>query len=168
MPSVHSTDLWYVVVWDWWEDGTPSSYTLSVESDLPAPGIGVGVPLDASLDVAGEIDYVIFEGSGGSVVRLEVTAQSETLDLIAGIFDPRTGEFLAADDDSGPGFDPLIQGARLPSSGAYAIMVLSPFGSAFWTRMLAWISHHGKAVGRNPPEPRREASDQRRALTRPA
>jgi hypothetical protein len=33
---------------------------------------------------------------------------------------------------------------------------------------LAWISHHKLVVVRNPPEPRREASDQRRTLTRPA
>jgi hypothetical protein len=62
------------------------------------------------------------------VVRLEGFALTEGLDLAVAIFDPAGFVPLGADDDSGEGTDPLIQGVRLPASGTYAIAVFSPIG----------------------------------------
>jgi hypothetical protein len=61
-------------------------------------------------------------------VRLEASALDATLDPLVGIVDPLSSEspLLGVDDDSGPGTDALIQGARLPRSGTFLIITLSP------------------------------------------
>jgi hypothetical protein len=124
-PSVHEDDIWLVLVADF-PDGGPSGYSLAVESLLPSPGISVGGARTDGLDVGGEIDLVTFNGTGGHVVRLEGFALTPGLDLTVAIFDPVGFVPLGADDDSGEGTDPLIQGVRLPASGTYAIAVFSP------------------------------------------
>ncbi len=125
-PSVHEDDVWLVLVADF-PDGGSSSYDLAVETLLPSAGISVGgSPRTFDLAVGGEIDLVTFNGSAGHVVRLEGFALTEGLDLAFAIFDPLGFLPLGADDDSAEGTDPLIQGARLPASGTYAIAVFSP------------------------------------------
>jgi hypothetical protein len=126
-PSVHEDDVWLVLVQDF-PDGVSSSYSLAVETLLPSPGISVGGARTDDLAEGGEIDLVTFNGNAGQVVRLEGFALTQGLDLAVAIFDPLGFVPLGADDDSGEGTDPVIQGARLPASGTYAIAVFSLIG----------------------------------------
>ena len=73
-----------------------------------------------------EVDYFLFEGSQGDIVRLEVHDVNGTLDPLAAILTVEDFELVAIDDDSGPGLDVLIQGAELPTHGPFAVAVLSP------------------------------------------
>jgi hypothetical protein len=122
-PSVDDDDTWLLAV----EAFANSTYTLGVTSTLPLPTIFAGFPFNDRLDEAGEVDLFLFTGFVGQVLRLEVTALSEDLDLVAVIFQPITNEVLGADDDSGPGVDPLIQGAFVQQFDNYAIAVFTLF-----------------------------------------
>ena len=108
-------------------DRRNSSYTLSVELVDGAPDLAIGDPaLAGSLDLPGEFDVVVFDGLAGQRVRVEVTALDAELDLITGVF-TLDAELLDADDDDGPGRDPLLQGVLLPEDGRYAVAVASLF-----------------------------------------
>lgn len=123
-PSVDDDDFWLVVVEDY-PDGQPSTYQLTVESLLPAPGIQIGGSYFGSLDSVGALDLLTFQGIAGQIVRLEAHALDPGLDVAISLFDPVTIEILGADDDSGDGTDSLIQGALVPATGLYGIAVYS-------------------------------------------
>jgi hypothetical protein len=125
VPSVNADDIYLVIVQDWPDDGVPSSYTLSVTSTLPPAQIGIPGTLSTALASADELDMFIVNGVAGQVVRVEVHAADPDLDLVAAVFDPKGTELLGANDDSGPGLDPLIQGARFPATEPYALAVFS-------------------------------------------
>jgi hypothetical protein len=125
-PSVDRDDVWLVFVLDY-PDGHQSSYTLASAGTLPPPSLSVGgPPFAASLDVPGEFDLVAFDALAGQVVRLEADATGGNLDLVAGVLDPDDTGLLAADDDSGPGSNALIEGVLIPRTGRFAIATLSP------------------------------------------
>jgi hypothetical protein len=124
LPSVDDDDDWLVGV----DAFANSNYTLSVTSTPPPPALFAGSgPLTDRLDEAGEVDLFTFTGFVNQILRLEVTALSEDLDLVAVIFRQVTNEVLGADDDSGPGVDPLIQGAFIEEFGSYAIAIFTLF-----------------------------------------
>jgi hypothetical protein len=126
-PSVDDDDAWLVVVSDF-ADGVPSTFSLTVTSDPPDPSITVGGTYDGTLEQSGEFDFITFNGTAGSIVRLEAMAFDEELDLAVTIFDPVTIEVFGAADDSSTGIDPLIQGAALPRTQSYAIAIFSLIG----------------------------------------
>lgn len=124
-PSIDADDVWMIAVADV-PDGRPSHYELRVETDPPDPTVAIGGRVTGRLDAGGEIDFHTFVGAAGEIVRLEATALTPELDLAVVIFDRVSIEILGAADDSGEGLDPVIQGARLPTSDTFAIAVFSP------------------------------------------
>ena len=128
LPSIDDDDSWLIAVLDFDLDGTSSSYTLTATATLPEPALSLPGSITQSLDSPGELDLFIFNGNAGQVVRVEGTALTPGFDPLVGIFAPKTVEILAADDDSGPGFDSLIQGVILPETKKYAVVVGSPIG----------------------------------------
>lgn len=125
LPSVQDDDGWIVFVFDF-PDGLASGYSVSADASLPASDIVTdGPPVVGDLAVRGELDIVGFTGSAGQVVRLRAEALDPTVDPLVAIVDPETLDLLGADDDSGGGVDALIQGALLPGTRGYAILVLS-------------------------------------------
>ncbi len=127
-PEVDADDVYLVLVEDFAPDLGSSSYTLSVTSVLPPAQITIpGVEPD-SLETVDELDLFIVNGVAGDVMRVEVDALTPGLDLVAVVFDPKSSDFLGGDDDSGPGVDPLIQGARFPTTRPYALAVFSQIG----------------------------------------
>ncbi|MCH6563505.1 MAG: hypothetical protein IH800_13935 [Myxococcales bacterium] len=128
-PSVDDADAWLVAVFDPNNmNGIPSSYELEVSVTLPLVNISIPGVRAASLDQPGEIDTFTFSALAGQVVRVEASGQTPGFDPLIGIVDPETFELLASDDDSGPGFDALIQGLRIAETGRYVILVSSPLG----------------------------------------
>jgi hypothetical protein len=127
-PSVHADDAYVVIVQDYPDDLVASSYTLSVATALPPAQIPIPGSLSSALASADEIDLFVIAGTAGQVVRVAVQSTTPGLDLVAAVFDPKTPDLLGADDDSGPGLDPLIQGARFPATQPYALAVLSRLG----------------------------------------
>jgi hypothetical protein len=123
LPSIDD-DGWVVFVPDF-QDGQPSTYTLTVTETLPQPTLAVSTPEEGEIAEIGELDFFVFQAEGGDVLRLEVTALDPLLDPLAVVFDPH-GDLLASDDDAGPDLDPLVQGFRVPADGRYAVAVLSP------------------------------------------
>ncbi|MDJ0853553.1 MAG: hypothetical protein QNK04_34735 [Myxococcota bacterium] len=125
-PSVLDDGIWVVFVVDW-PDGKASGYELSASGQLPLIDLEIdGSPLVGSLDFAGEVEVAAFDGTAGQVVRLEAESLSATLDPLVLIVDPDDFSVLGADDDSGPGLDSLIQGALLPATKTYTVVILSP------------------------------------------
>lgn len=139
IPSVDADDFWLVVVQDYPGDNLPSTYRLTVRSTLPAASLQTGGSYTGSLDDAGALDLLTFQGFAGQIVRLEAHALDPDLDVAISVFDPATIEILGADDDSGEGSDALIQGASLTATKLYGIAVYSliadvdptPGGGAF-------------------------------------
>ncbi len=127
-PSVNADDAYLVVVQDYPDDFGSSSYTLSVANTLPAAQIAIPGMRSDSLVSADEIDLFIVNGVAGQVLRVEVNGITPGLDLFAAVFDPKTPDLLGANDDSGPGLNPLIQGARFAASKPYALAVFSALG----------------------------------------
>ncbi len=124
--TVDLTDTWLVIVRDF-PNGIDTSYDLTAQSTLPAPGIVIDGPsVDGTLAQQGEIDFLTFDGTAGQVVRLEAESLASTLDPFVAIVDIDSMTVFGVDDDSGPGNDSLIQGAKLPVTGTYAVVVLSP------------------------------------------
>jgi hypothetical protein len=69
----------------------------------------------------GDIDFFRFFAEEGRILLAEAR-QGNHLDTIIGVFDVRTGELLAFDDDSGPGpFARLV--FPIPADGRYAVAV---------------------------------------------
>jgi hypothetical protein len=125
LPSVHDGDFWGIGVFDF-PDGQPSSYTLQVDSVLPVDGVAVdGPPVQGDITMVGEVDLLLFSGSAGQVVSVEVRDLDDTLDPLVVVFDAANGDFLAFDDDGGPGLDAFLQGVALPAGGRYGLAVLS-------------------------------------------
>jgi hypothetical protein len=125
VPSVDYEDAYLVWVQDVAGDDTPSDYTLSVTSVLPAPQISIPGQLPGTLASANEVDLLVVAGTAGAVMRVEVASGTPGLDLAVAVFDPATSTSLGGDDDSGPGADPLVQGVRFPATKSYAIAVFS-------------------------------------------
>jgi hypothetical protein len=128
VPSVNADDAYLIVVQDWSGDFVGSSYTLSVANTLPPAQISIPGARADSLATADEIDLFLVSGIAGRVLRVEVDATTAGLDLVAVVFDPNSPLVLGADDDSGPGTDPLIQGARFPATQLYVLAIFSRIG----------------------------------------
>jgi hypothetical protein len=125
-PSIDDDDAWLVEVADF-PDGSPSVFDLTVTATLPAPTIVVDGPsVGGDLIENGEVDFFTFAGVQNQVVRLTATSGAPSLDPLVAVVNPSTFEVYGVDDDSGPGVDSLIQGAKLPQAGTYAVVVLSP------------------------------------------
>jgi hypothetical protein len=127
-PTVNADDTWVAIVLDYDGDGIPSTFTITATETLPPASVfSNGTPYDGSIGAAEEVDFLIFTGQQGHVVRLEATGLAPQLDPAIAIFDPNDpAEALAFDDDDGPGRDALIQGVRLPRTSAFGIAVFSP------------------------------------------
>ncbi len=128
IPSVNADDAYLIVVQDYADDFVPSTYTLSVVDTLPAAQITIPGARNDSLVSADELDLFIVNGVAGQVVRVEVNATTPGLDLLAALFDPKSPELIGANDDSGAGLNPLIQGARFTATKPYALAVFSVLG----------------------------------------
>lgn len=126
VPSVDDSDLWAVAVFDF-PDGQDSTYTLTVESELPPAQIAIdGAAFQGRIDSVGGLEVITFETqTPGEILRVETESLDPDMDLLLGLIDPKTSEVFGVDDDSGPGPDPLIQGALIPNPGTYAIVALA-------------------------------------------
>jgi len=122
-PPIGVDDLWFVQV-DAFEN---SSYTVRFDAALALPDLLVdGLPAEGEIAQGGALDFLSFPSSGtDQIVRVEVEALDETIDPLVGVFDARSFDLLASDDDSGPGRDALLQGVRLPRADTWGIAVLS-------------------------------------------
>ena len=71
-----------------------------------------------------------FQGAEGDVVTIAMNARDEDMDCYLELYGPN-GVALTDDDDSGEGFNALIEYYRLPAGGAYRIVASSGmFGAA--------------------------------------
>jgi hypothetical protein len=81
-----------------------------------------------SIDLSGSHVWT-FNGVGGDQVMIAAhAAPNANLDLYMALVGP-DGSSIAFDDDSGDGFDPLIQNATLSMAGEYTIEVRAFGGS---------------------------------------
>jgi hypothetical protein len=81
-----------------------------------------------SLDDGNTEDLWTFVGAAGDSVTIALDATSGSLDASLDLLDPG-GNVIAHDDDSGGGFNPLIDGFQLPGDDGYTI-VARRFGDA--------------------------------------
>jgi len=149
VPSVNVDDIYLVVVQDY-VDGAPSHYTLQVDSTLPLARSGIPGSFSDSLESPDDLDLFIVNGIANRVLRVAVSSGTPDLDLVAAVFDPDTPDLLGADDDSGPGLDPLIQGVRFPASKPYGLAIFSRLadvtpgaGTGSYTVQLAYCTNTG-------------------------
>jgi hypothetical protein len=116
--TAEADDTWIVVLFEI-ADGQPSTYTVRVETEPPAPFLsvptgGTEIAIGGTSDVQGDVSYHAVAATAGDVIRVEVSNETPSLDLAVVVFDAVTGDALAGDDDSGPGFDPLVAGVLVP------------------------------------------------------
>lgn len=125
-PGVDADDAWFVAVFDY-PDGNASPYTVTASQTLPAPNLVVDGPAaGGAIGVTGEVDFYTFAGTAGQIVGATGTATTPGFDPLIAIVDPVTFEVFGVDDDGGGNLDARIQGALLPRTQTYAIVVLSP------------------------------------------
>lgn len=97
------------------------------------------IQADQTIDAVlspGVSDRWAFTGSAGEFVRISMT--SVEFDTYLELLDP-TGQQIAYDDDSGDGFDALLE-VELPTSGVYTILARSYSNSASGAYRLALAS----------------------------
>jgi len=106
-------------------------YTLSLEVVEEPSGevIEYGQMVEETL--AEDARHVwFFQGAEGDVVTIAMNARDEDMDCYLELYGPN-GVALTDDDDSGEGFNALIEYYRLPADGAYRIVASSGmFGAA--------------------------------------
>jgi hypothetical protein len=106
-------------------------YALLLEvADEPSGGgaIQYGETVEGALAGWGQHEWV-FKGQEGDVVTIAMSAANEELDCYLELYAP-DDILLTDDDDSGEGFDALIEYYELPSSGDYCILALGGLFSA--------------------------------------
>jgi hypothetical protein len=109
--------------------GVSGTYTLEIDlqpaaDDEDAAGpisIFPGDEFDGFLDPEGDIDEFVFFASTGEVFDLGL----ESADFDAFLEVEINGEIIAVDDDSGEGFNSLLQGFVLPLDGEYIVRVIA-------------------------------------------
>jgi len=124
-------------IWDWYGGdndlaGRTLSFTtprelrdLDEPNDSPRGGTRVTLPFDSrervSLLAPGDIDYFAFDAPGDHFLLIE-TLPGNSLDTVVGLFDLRTGQLVASDDDSGAGVLSRVL-YRVTEPGRYAVAV---------------------------------------------
>jgi hypothetical protein len=106
---------------------TPYSDAWSEPNDTLRKATRISLPFDSipvhrftEIGDDGDVDFYRFTARRGQVIVAEIL--SSQLDTVLGIYDRRTGEQLAVDDDSGPG--PLSKITfTVPRDGEYAVAV---------------------------------------------
>jgi predicted Ser/Thr protein kinase len=134
-----------VTVWPIiWPDQSSNTTTVTAATTVPtlAPSpvatavittgeggpIAYGQTVSNSIDLSGSHVWT-FNGVGGDQVMIAAhAAPNANLDLYMALVGP-DGSSIAFDDDSGDGFDPLIQNATLSMAGEYTIEVRAFGGS---------------------------------------
>ena len=123
-PSVSELALGIGVV-DNPNDPGGSDYQITATATIGPVDLVLGGPAaSGNLTSLDQIDLFTFHANSGDHVRVDTTSLSSGLDLVAILVDANL-DTLAADDDSGPGLDPMIQGARIPAAGRYSVAMLA-------------------------------------------
>ena len=99
-------------------DGGTGAYHLAVRTVHEA-SLAVDTPVEGTLDRRARVGIWTFDGTEGHV--LSVAAASESFHPSVSLRLP-TGEYVAADDDSGPGANALLT-ETLPATGTYKVWV---------------------------------------------
>ncbi len=101
---------------------TSGPYQLSLTRLVPQGGgaLTYGSPVGGTILPAQSHTWT-FEGAQGNLVTIEMGAPVGELDCRLELLGP-DGSQLAADDNSGPGRDALIEGYRLMASGTYSVV----------------------------------------------
>ena len=106
-------------------NGGTGAYHLAVRT-VPEARLAVDTPVTGALDDRAPVGIWTFAGTAGQV--LSVAAASESFDAAVTLRLP-TGEYLAADNDSGPGANALLT-ATLSATGTYKVWVRTVDGGA--------------------------------------
>ena len=124
-------------IWDWYGGdndlgGRTLSFTtprglrdLDEPNDDPLGSTRVTLPFDSrdrfSVVAPGDVDYFTFDAPGERFLLIE-TLPGNSLDTVVGLFDLRTGELVASDDDGGTGVLSRVL-YRVTEPGGYAVAV---------------------------------------------
>ena len=123
-PSVKDLVLGIAVLDDPNDPGG-SDYRVTAKATIGSVDLHYGgAAANGNLTSLDQIDLYSFSATAGDHVRVDTTSLSAGLDLIAVVVDSDLDP-VASDDDSGPGLDPMIPGARIPASGRYAVAMLA-------------------------------------------
>ena len=82
--------------------------------------IEVGQTVMGQIMPASDVDDLYFDAQAGTRVSISLVHTGGNLDGYLTLYAP-DGRVVASDDDSGEGYDPLIQAVLLPQSGRYRI-----------------------------------------------
>jgi hypothetical protein len=134
---------------------TPYNDAWSEPNDTLKKATRISLPFDSipvhrftEIGHDGDVDFYRFTARQGDVIVAEIL--SSQLDTVLGIYDRRTGERLAVDDDSGPG--PLSRITfTVPADGEYAVAV-STFPDFDFVGASTGIGRYVLSVG-PPPVP---------------
>jgi hypothetical protein len=135
---------------------TPYNDSWSKPNDTLKKATRISLPFD-SLSVHrfteighdGDVDFYRFTAEQGQVILAEIL--SSQLDTVLGIYNRRTGQLLAVDDDSGPG--PLSRITfTVPADGEYAVAV-STFPDFEFEGTSTGSGRYVLSVGPPPPPP---------------
>jgi hypothetical protein len=98
-------------------------YVLGLNVVAPSGGgaLGYAAPVTGTLPASWSRYEWVFEGREGQVVNVAMRAADDVLDCYLELYGPE-GAFLTDDDDSGVGYDALIEYYTLPADGAYSVV----------------------------------------------
>jgi hypothetical protein len=98
-------------------------YVLGVEAAAPSGGgtLWYGATVTGTLPASWSRHEWAFEGEEGQVVDVAMDAADDALDCYVELYGP-DGTFLTDDDDSGVGYDALIEYYTLPADGTYGVV----------------------------------------------
>jgi hypothetical protein len=102
---------------DFWAEPNDS---LAKARRIALPFSSVPIRNFTEIGRAGDVDFYRFEAKAGEVLTAEIL--SGQLDTVMALFNRRTGERLAFDDDSGPGVLSRIL-FTIPADGEYALAI---------------------------------------------
>ena len=102
---------------DFWAEPNDS---LRRAREIALPFNSIPVSRFTEISDPDDVDFFRFQASAGQVITAEIL--SSQLDTVIGLFNRRTGELLAADDDSGAGILSRLV-FTVPADGEYAIAV---------------------------------------------
>ena len=102
---------------DFWAEPNNS---LERARKISLPFSSISVQRFTELGREGDVDFYRFDAKAGEVLSAGIL--SGQLDTVMGLYNRRTGELVAFDDDSGPGLLSLIV-FTIPADGEYALAV---------------------------------------------